>query len=75
MRVRLVFVSVFQMQLTRDVTTHGGTVLCLLGYVSRRVEIGHDRGFLRTDVLGVKKKTIRDSRKTSWNAAWSLVSG
>lgn len=25
------------------------------------------------DVLGVKKKTIRDSRKTSWDAAWYMV--
>jgi hypothetical protein len=35
--------------------------LCLLGHALHKVEIGHDRGLLRIDVLGVKKKTIKDS--------------
>jgi hypothetical protein len=34
-----------------------------LGYVSHEVEIGYDRGSSRTDVLGVKNKTIKDSCK------------
>jgi hypothetical protein len=38
--------------------------LCLLGYVSHRVEIGCDRGLLRTDLLGVKKKKKDNKRLT-----------
>ena len=72
MRVYSAFVFGLQMQFTLGVTKHGP---CLLGSVSHKIEIGHGRGLLRTDVFGVKRKTIKDSRKTSWNAAWSLVGG